>query len=76
MCASHGIFSKNSNELLDLSAVELVVVTDSIPLAPNASKKILQVSLAPQLAHIIEQEHFGCNLKDDSLYDSYEEDKL
>lgn len=44
ICASHGLFTGNSTELIDLSPVERVVVTDSIPLPVGCSKKIAQVT--------------------------------
>lgn len=48
VCASHGLFSKNSIELIDLSPVEKVIVTDSVPLPNNKySKKIVQLPVAP-----------------------------
>ena len=53
LCASHGLFSSSSMELIDLSPVEQVVVTDSIRLPPNASEKIAQVSVAPLLTQVI-----------------------
>jgi phosphoribosylpyrophosphate synthetase len=56
ICASHGLFTGNSTELIDLSPVERVVVTDSIPLPVGCSSKIAQVSIAPLLANIIELE--------------------
>ena len=71
VCASHGLFSANSMDLINLSPVEFVLVTDSIPLPKNASRKIIQVPMAPLLAKIIEsnllqvdeaaedKEHFG-----------------
>jgi phosphoribosylpyrophosphate synthetase len=43
ICASHGLFTKNSMELIDLSPVEKVVVTDSVPLPAKHSPKIDQV---------------------------------
>ena len=52
--APHGIFASNSIELIDLSPVEKVIVTDSIPLpSKKFSSKIAQVSIAPLLAKII-----------------------
>lgn len=58
VCASHGVFSTNSMELIDLSMVDKVVVTDSLPLPKNVkvSKKIVQLSVAPLLTRVIETE--------------------
>ena len=56
LCASHGLFSSSSMELIDLSPVEKVVVTDSVRLPSNASEKITQVSVAPLLTQVIKSE--------------------
>ena len=58
VCASHGVFSHNSMDLIDLSMVDRVVVTDSLPLPKNVkiSKKIVQLSVAPLLSKVIETE--------------------
>jgi len=61
LCASHGLFTGNSLELIRLLPVEKVIVTDSIPLPttlPGESSKIVQVSIAPLLARVIEAEYF------------------
>ena len=56
VCASHGLFSQKAMELIDLSPIEGVVVTDSVPLPATSSAKIAQVSIAPLLARVIETE--------------------
>ena len=56
ICASHGLFSEKAMELIDLSPVERVVVTDSVPLPAKCSPKVVQVSIAPLLARVIETE--------------------
>jgi len=56
VCASHGLFSEKAMELIDLSPVELVVVSDSLTLPEMHSPKISQVKIAPMLAKIIETE--------------------
>mmetsp|Transcript_20192 Transcript_20192/g.20292 ORF Transcript_20192/g.20292 Transcript_20192/m.20292 type:complete len:391 (-) Transcript_20192:122-1294(-) len=59
LCASHGVFSGNSMELIRLSPVEKVVITDSIPLREGENhSKIVQVSVAPLLAQLIESEYY------------------
>lgn len=60
VCASHGVFSKSTLELIDLSMVERVIVTDSLPLPKNVrvSSKVDQVSVAPLLSKVIETELF------------------
>ena len=69
LCASHGLFSKNSVELINLSPVEVVVVTDSLPLPTEPCNKIVQVSVAPMLARVIEAEFF----RSVGIYDDKEE---
>jgi ribose-phosphate pyrophosphokinase len=57
--ASHGIFADNCMDLIDLSPVDKVIVTDSVQLPSGSSKcstKISQVSVAAGLAKIIESE--------------------
>ncbi len=58
ICASHGLFSEKAMELIDLSPVERVVVTDSVPLPAKCSPKVAQVSIAPLLARVIETERY------------------
>lgn len=61
LCAAHGMFSGNAVELVQLSPVEKVIITDSLPLPPEgmtATSKIAQVPVAPLLAKLIESEYF------------------
>ena len=51
--ATHALCSGPAMERLDNSVFEEVVVTDSIPLPANASKKIKVVSTAPLFADVI-----------------------
>ncbi len=55
--ASHGLFNREAIQLIDLSPVTQVIVTDSIAL-PNlsASKKIVQLSIASLLANVIKSD--------------------
>ena len=59
LCASHGLFTKESMSLIDLSPVEKVVVTDTVDLSSkySASKKITQVPIAKLIAHVIDTDH-------------------
>ena len=59
LCASHGLFTKDSMELIRLSPVEKVIVTDSLPLPPGACEKIVQVSVAPLLSKVIDTEFYS-----------------
>ena len=71
LCASHGLFTKDSKNLIDLSPVQRVVVTDTVPLSKNypASDKIVQVSMAPLIAKVIDSDYFQPDLvKDEHLH--------
>ena len=70
--ASHGLFTERSIERIDNGSVKKVFVTNSLPLPSKTSDKIVQVSVAPMLAHIILAEHFRSteyNLRQDYIYD-------
>jgi ribose-phosphate pyrophosphokinase len=75
ICANHGLFTDNSMELIDLSPVELVVVTDTLPLPEKSSKKVVQVSTADLLAKVIKTQYNALILEkdieanSDDLYD-------
>lgn len=72
LCASHGMFSGNSMELIRLSPVEKVFVSDSLPLPENASDKIVQISMAETLAKLIETEYFTSKMfreEDEEVYE-------
>ena len=58
--ASHGLFTKESMSLIDLSPVEKVVVTDTVDLSTTycSSEKIMQVSIAKLIAHVIDTDYF------------------
>ena len=56
LCASHGVFVENCMELIDLSPVDRVIVTDSVQLHGRVSPKIVQVSVAAGLAKVIQSE--------------------
>eukprot|EP01035_Chromulina_nebulosa_P018195 gene18195-23856_t len=56
--ASHGLFTENSMSLIDLSPVNQVVVTNTLPLPKEISSKVEQVSIAQMVAHVILAEHF------------------
>ena len=59
LCASHGLFTEKSMEIIDsIDALKKVVVTDSLPLPKSASLKVHQVTIAPMLADVIRAEHF------------------
>lgn len=60
LCASHGLFTKESMSLIDLSPVEKVVVTDTVDLSSryHSSEKIIQVTTAKLIAHVIDTDYF------------------
>ena len=60
LCASHGLFTKESMSLIDLLPVEKVVVTDTVDLSSKypSSMKIVQVPIANLIAHIIHTDYF------------------
>ena len=58
VCASHGLFTESSMELIEASPVKKVVVTNTLPLPKGVHSKVTQVSIAPMLAHVILAEHF------------------
>lgn len=57
--ATHGVLSGPALERIEKSKIEKIVVTDSIPLSPDAaaSSKIMQVSVAELLAEAIYRIH-------------------
>lgn len=72
ICASHGMFTENSMNIIKLAPVEKVIVTNSLPLPENCSNKIVQVSMADVLANIIETEHFASRVvrvEDEEIYE-------
>jgi ribose-phosphate pyrophosphokinase len=58
-CATHAVLSGNAVERIQESALEEVVVTNSIPLSPEAARcgKIRVLSVAPLLAAAINSIH-------------------
>lgn len=58
VCASHGVFSEQAMIKIDQSKITKIIVTDSLPLPSNASKKIVQVPMSSYLADVILAEHF------------------
>ena len=58
VCASHGLFTEQSKQLIEDGFVRKVIVTNSLPLPPQVSSQVEQVSIAPLLANVIVAEHF------------------
>ncbi|MBM7842080.1 MULTISPECIES: ribose-phosphate diphosphokinase [Herpetosiphon] len=62
-CATHGIFAGNAVELLGDSVMEEVLVTDTIPLPPEANAaRIAQISVASLFAEAIIRIHKDLSL--------------
>ena len=68
VCASHGLFTSDAMSLVQNSSVDQVLVTDTLPLPPNASSKVKQMSVARLLARVIETEHLR-NKSSEEIYD-------
>lgn len=60
LCAPHGSFDANAIKLIDLLPITQVVVSDSIPLPAKSSAKIVQLSIAPLLAKVIQSDITYC----------------
>ncbi len=59
-CATHGVFSSDSLERIEGSALTEVVVTDTIPLPPGgAPDKVTVLSIAPLFGEAIRRIHRG-----------------
>ena len=59
-CATHGVFSKPALERIEASALTEVIVTDTIPLPPEAdSDRITVLSIAPLFGEAIKRIHRG-----------------
>lgn len=58
VAASHGVLNDHSIEVIEKSDVKKIFVSNTLPLPKRKSDKVAQVSVAPQLAHVILTEHF------------------
>ncbi len=58
VCASHGLFNQHSCKAIEESAVDKVFVLDTLPFPPGLTAKVVEVSIAQQLAQVILKEHF------------------
>lgn len=67
-CCTHPVLSGNAIERLESAPIERLVVTDTIPVAPTASKKITVLSVAKLLADAIQRIHL-----DQSVSELFEE---
>jgi len=57
VAATHGVFTNRSFEKLSRPEIKEVVVTDSIPLKPEAPEKFKVISVAPLFAEAIRRVH-------------------
>ncbi|TMB56747.1 MAG: hypothetical protein E6J47_04250, partial [Chloroflexi bacterium] len=59
-CATHGVFSRPALERIEESALTEVIVTDTIPLPPEANPdRITVLSIAPLFGEAIRRIHRG-----------------
>ncbi|MBA3688704.1 MAG: ribose-phosphate pyrophosphokinase [Chloroflexi bacterium] len=59
-CATHGVFSNSSLELIEASPLTEVIVTDTIPLPADANRdKVTVLSIAPLFGEAIKRIHRG-----------------
>lgn len=71
-CAAHGLFTGDAMETIDQCDVDSVIVTDSLPLPKDCSKKIEQVSIANYLSDVILTEHFRTINAQEEIYEAEE----
>lgn len=57
--ATHPVFSGNAHENIENSVLDAVIVTDTIPLAKNASKKIRVISMSGLIAETLRRINNG-----------------
>ncbi len=78
IAATHGLYMSNAMTLIDLSGIDLVVTTDSLPLPKKGkiSTKIRRLSVAPLIAKVIETEFNMSANRDmaDDIEDTVKED--
>jgi ribose-phosphate pyrophosphokinase len=59
-CATHGVFSNGALDRIEASPITEVIVTDTIPLPPNANReRITVLSIAPLFGEAIKRIHRG-----------------
>jgi ribose-phosphate pyrophosphokinase len=59
-CATHGVFSAPAMERIEASSLREVIVTDTIPLPPDANReRITVLSVAPLFGEAIKRIHRG-----------------
>ncbi len=59
-CATHGVFSNSALDRIEASPITEVIVTDTIPLPPNANRdRITVLSIAPLFGEAIKRIHRG-----------------
>lgn len=62
--AAHAVFSGPALERLGNSVISEVIVTNTIPLKPEAPKNIIQLNIAPLLGEAIRRIHFNRSVTD------------
>jgi ribose-phosphate pyrophosphokinase len=56
VCASHGLFTGQASNLIDVSPIEKIVISDSLEMPNNISTKVVQISVSSLLSKIIESD--------------------
>lgn len=62
VCATHGIFAGDAIDMIERSAIDEVMVTDTIPLPDHGKGRVRVVSVAPLLAEAIMRTHKGLSV--------------
>lgn len=63
VCATHGLLSGSAKEKFDSSCVDKLILTDTLPIAPEKiSEKMEIISVAPLLAKVIKRIHLERSL--------------
>lgn len=62
VAATHGVFAANAIARLDAAPIKRILVTDTIPLPPEADGRIEQITVAPLIAEAIMRIHKGLSV--------------
>ncbi len=62
VAATHGVFAANAIARLDASPIDRILVTDTIPLPPEADGRIERITVAPLIAEAIMRIHKGLSV--------------
>jgi ribose-phosphate pyrophosphokinase len=62
VAATHGIFAGDAIEQIDVSNIDRIFITDTIPMSPAAISRVEVVSIAPLVAEAIMRTHKGLSV--------------